>query len=75
MEQGATPKMDWAALLRVGLRQLGLKPAEFWALTPAELMVMVGEGPGNRPLGRDRLAELQAAFPDQPAQAHVENKG
>ena len=53
-------------MLRVGLHQLRLKPAEFWALTPVELMVMVGETRGYRPLSRQRLAELQAAFPDVP---------
>lgn len=53
-------------MLRVGLRQLGLKPGEFWRLTPAELMVMVGESAGVRPLSRDRLKALQAAFPDAP---------
>ena len=67
--------MDWAAMLRVALRDLRLRPAEFWALTPAELMVMVGEAKGHRPLSRDRLAELQAAFPDVVPEAPVAAKG
>ncbi|HHC29781.1 MAG TPA: phage tail assembly chaperone [Rhodobacterales bacterium] len=55
---------DWAGLLRLGLRALGLKPAEFWGLTPAELMVMLGREGGDAPLGRARLEELAQAFPD-----------
>ncbi|MCT4684014.1 MAG: phage tail assembly chaperone, partial [Roseicyclus sp.] len=37
---------DWPALMRVGLQGLGLAPAVFWALTPAELLMMLGEGEG-----------------------------
>ncbi|QDC09779.1 phage tail assembly chaperone [Oceanicola sp. D3] len=58
--------MDWAGLLRRGLQELRLKPAEFWALTPVELMVMLGLEQAAPPLTRSRLAELAAAFPDQP---------
>lgn len=57
---------DWPALMRAGLRGLGLKPDEFWRLTPAELMLMLGEGGGGKPLDRARLDELARAFPDQP---------
>ncbi|SIS68596.1 phage conserved hypothetical protein [Roseivivax lentus] len=55
---------DWPQLMRAGLTRLGLKPAEFWALTPAELRLMLGEGAGPQPLGRARLDALMAAFPD-----------
>ena len=55
---------DWPALLRVGLRGLRLKPAEFWALTPAELVVMLGQEVATRPLDRTRLSELLTDFPD-----------
>ncbi|MCO6381885.1 MAG: phage tail assembly chaperone [Vannielia sp.] len=58
--------MDWAGLLRRGLLELRLKPAEFWALTPVELMVMLGLEQAAPPLTRARLAELAAAFPDKP---------
>jgi len=58
-------QLDWAAMLRFAVRQRGMTPAAFWALTPAELMLMVGEGSGTRPLTRNRLMELQAAFPDR----------
>lgn len=55
---------DWAGLMKLGLRGLGLRPQEFWALTPAELMVMLGRDGGDGPLGRSRLEELARAFPD-----------
>jgi uncharacterized phage protein (TIGR02216 family) len=37
--------------MRAGITGLGLRPAEFWALTPAELRLMLGEG-GTAPLRR-----------------------
>lgn len=61
--------LDWLGLMRVGIGPagqggLGLKPAEFWALTPAELALMLGVEPGRGMMTRDRLAELVARFPD-----------
>ena len=50
---------------RCGLRGLGLRPCEFWALTPAELRLMLGADNAARPMGRARLEELLAAFPDE----------
>jgi uncharacterized phage protein (TIGR02216 family) len=59
-------RFDWPALMRAGLQGLRLKPDEFWRLTPAELLVMLGlEGGGNGALSRGRLAELSARFPDE----------
>lgn len=55
---------DWPALMRAGLQGLGLAPSVFWALTPAELLMMLGEGEGAAPMGRDRLEALAARFPD-----------
>ncbi|MCR8546581.1 phage tail assembly chaperone [Salipiger sp. P9] len=55
----------WQHLLRAGLRGLRLTPEQFWALTPAELRLMLGEERGARPMGRARLDELIAAFPDE----------
>ncbi|SFR04741.1 rcc01693 family protein [Poseidonocella sedimentorum] len=55
---------DWPGLMRAGLRGLGLRPAEFWALTPAELLIMLGQGSGSAPLSRARLDALAAAYPD-----------
>ncbi|MCO4841469.1 MAG: phage tail assembly chaperone [Yoonia sp.] len=56
--------MDWPNLLRAGLHVLRLRPAEFWALTPAELQVMLGLDEKLMPMARDRLAELERAYPD-----------
>ncbi|GHC46274.1 rcc01693 family protein [Neogemmobacter tilapiae] len=60
--------LHWPGLLRTGLQVLGLKPWEFWALTPAELRLMLGEA-GQAPMGRARLEELAAAFPDRKGEA------
>ena len=56
---------EWPKLMRAGLRDLGLKPDEFWALSPAELALMLGVGSVAPPLSRAGLAALQAAYPDQ----------
>ncbi len=56
--------LAWADMLRLGLSQLRLTPQQFWALTPAELMLMLGLAPGAGALTRDGLADLMAAFPD-----------
>ncbi|MEM6308186.1 MAG: rcc01693 family protein [Pseudomonadota bacterium] len=56
--------LAWAALLRLGLSQLRLRPDQFWALTPAELMLMLGVTPQATALTRDGLAVLMARFPD-----------
>jgi len=56
--------MDWPGLMRLGLHELRLSPAAFWALTPAELLVMLGAQASQAPLGRSRLEELAEAFPD-----------
>jgi uncharacterized phage protein (TIGR02216 family) len=55
---------DWPALLRAGLCGAGLKPHEFWRLTPVELLTMLGSGAGAAPLTRARLDELARAYPD-----------
>ncbi|TNC73403.1 rcc01693 family protein [Rubellimicrobium roseum] len=56
---------DWPALLRAGLQTLRLRPAEFWALTPAELSLMLGLDHCPLPMGRARFRELAARHPDQ----------
>jgi uncharacterized phage protein (TIGR02216 family) len=58
--------LDWPGLMRAGLHGLGLRPAEFWALTPVELMVMLGREAPAGGFTRDRLMGLMARFPDQP---------
>lgn len=55
---------DWPGLMRAGLGVLGLRPEQFWRLTPAELVLMLGDPAAAAPLDRARLAELVRAWPD-----------
>lgn len=57
--------VDWPGLMRAGVRGAGLRPAEFWALTPAELELMLGKPGGIAPLTRAGLDDLMRAYPDQ----------
>ena len=50
--------------MRAGIRGLGLTPAEFWDLTPAELALMLGIEFGAGAMTRSRLGDLMARFPD-----------
>lgn len=58
--------LDWTGMLRLGLGRLGLRPAEFWDLTPQELLLMLGPQAAAPSLGRAGLAELMQRFPDAP---------
>ncbi len=61
-----TPRvLDWPALLRAGLHTLRLKPAEFWALTPAELGLMLGLDGRPLPMNRAELDDLSRLYPDE----------
>lgn len=55
---------DWPALMRAGLHGLRLTPAQFWALTPAELRILLGEAQGAQPMARAGLEALMRAWPD-----------
>jgi len=62
-------RFDWAGLLRAGLAPLaqggaGLRPEEFWRLTPLELRLMLGRGAGPSALTRAGLLALMADYPD-----------
>ncbi|MEO0370073.1 MAG: rcc01693 family protein [Pseudomonadota bacterium] len=59
--------VDWPGLMRAGVRGAGLRPVEFWALTPAELELMLGKPAGLSPLTRAGLDDLMRAYPDQVA--------
>ncbi|MBK4217850.1 phage tail assembly chaperone [Paracoccus caeni] len=59
--------LDWPGLMRAGLNGLRLTPDQFWALTPAELALMLGIEPGLPAMTRGRLAELSALYPDRAA--------
>jgi len=56
---------DWPALMRAGMQGLGLRPDQFWRLTPAELGLMLGQGGGQAPMGRSGLDGLMADWPDE----------
>lgn len=56
---------DWPALIQAGLGRLRLRPGEFWGLTPAELVMMLGEPQAVRPMDRAGLEALRAAWPDK----------
>lgn len=62
--------MDWSALMRAAIGARGMAPAQFWSLSPAELMVMLGGG-RQMPMGRDGLADLLRDFPDDPADEDI----
>lgn len=57
--------LDWQGLLRAGLHGLGLRPDQFWTMTPAELALMLGVEAGPPAMTRGRLAELAACYPDR----------
>ncbi|APE43814.1 hypothetical protein BOO69_10610 [Sulfitobacter alexandrii] len=57
--------LGWAELMRAGLHGLRLAPETFWALTPAELRIMLGCEGRQAPMLSDGLAALMAAYPDQ----------
>lgn len=59
-------RLDWPAMMRAGMLGAGLRPAEFWALTPAELRLVLGQTGAAAPLNRKGLDALLAAYPDQP---------
>lgn len=61
-------RIAWARLMRVGLGRMGLAPAVFWDLTPAEFMLMAGIGEAPGALGREGLDALIARFPDAGAE-------
>ncbi len=56
---------DWPALMRAGLVGLRLQPGEFWALTPAELRLMLDQAGPARALNRQGLEVLLKDYPDR----------
>lgn len=67
MSGGGGTGLDWPGLMRAGLTGLGLRPAEFWALTPLELMLLLGREAPAAGMTRAGLAGLMARFPDHGA--------
>ena len=64
---------DWPGLMRAGMGSLGLHPEQFWKLTPAELVLMLGDPAAVAPLDRARLKELARAWPDKMKEDEGEN--
>lgn len=58
-------RIAWGGLMRLGLVELRLTPEVFWDLTPAELMLVAGVGPGRAAMTRAGLEALLARFPDR----------
>ncbi|OUS06132.1 hypothetical protein A9Q96_10240 [Rhodobacterales bacterium 52_120_T64] len=58
-------RINWRALMQLGLVDLRLSPHRFWALTPAELMLMTGVGGEVTSLSRAGFADLATSFPDE----------
>lgn len=56
--------LDWPGLMRVGMAGLGLRPEQFWRLTPAELALLLGDPSALLPMGRSRLDDLRSQWPD-----------
>lgn len=67
---------DWGAVMRAGMQGLGLAPEVFWRLSPAELLLMLGETGGTPAMRRDAFEALAARFPDTRShQMETENGG
>lgn len=62
--------MDWQGLMRLGLAELRLDPAAFWALTPVELLILAGRDGGTAPMARANLDALAARYPDETGGRH-----
>jgi uncharacterized phage protein (TIGR02216 family) len=59
-------RIAWGGLMRLGMVELKLAPEVFWSLTPVELLLLAGVGPGRAAMTRAGLEELLARFPDGP---------
>lgn len=59
-------KFNWVELMRLGMMHLRLNPDQFWALTPAELVIMSGaDAKAAAVLTRSGLHTLMAQYPDE----------
>ena len=67
-------EFDWAGVMRAGIGGLRLLPRDFWGLTPAELMLMLGVGPTAARIDRARLEQMVREFPDLAKGANHDSK-
>ncbi len=59
-------RINWARLMRLGLVEMRMRPAAFWALTPAELMFLAtGGGEAAPRMDRAGLDALLTRYPDK----------
>lgn len=58
-------RIEWPTLMRAGMQGLALSPDAFWALTPAELQLMLGDPAKSGPLLSSGLEALMTAYPDK----------
>ena len=65
--------LDWPGLMRAGMQGLGLRPDQFWSLTPAELALMLGVDSAAAPMTRSRLEALARSWPDRKPNQEDEN--
>ncbi len=59
--------IDWRELMRLGLAEMRLTPDAFWALTPAEFLLLLGQPRSASILNRQDMNELMNRFPDEEA--------
>ncbi len=64
-------RIDWPGLMRAGMHGLGLRPRDFWELTPLELMLMLGREGAEPGFSRASLETLMARFPDRMKERNV----
>ena len=56
---------DWQAMMRAGIGQRRIPVADFWNMTPVELLLVVNpERASSKPMGRTGFEIIQAQFPD-----------
>ncbi len=59
-------KFNWVELMRLGMTHLRLSADQFWALTPAELVLMSGaDAKAAAVLTRAGLTDLMTQYPDE----------
>jgi uncharacterized phage protein (TIGR02216 family) len=67
-------RIAWIPLMRLGIGRMGLLPDVFWALTPAEFLLMAGlDGPEALRMSRSTLERLSALYPDAPKGEQVDD--